>query len=112
MVIYDIYSMRRHPYYKWGYNKVIFDDIQYLLNLVNINKEKPGSLSGFADWSSILDTVDPFRDGKANQRIGAYIKTLLFKLDEGLPKDEAIKAANVDYANKFGLDKVTSIRGS
>lgn len=110
MVVYDIYSTRRHPFYGWGHNKVIFDDIQYLINLLNINKDNPGAIPGFADWSVILDTVDPFRDGMANQRIGSYIKTLLLKFDEGLSKDEAIKTANRVYADECGLDKVTSRR--
>lgn len=108
MVVYDIYSMKFHPYYEWGYNKVIFDDIQHLLELLNANKEKPGSIPKFADWSTVLDTVDPFRDGLANQRIGTYIKTLLSKFDEGSSKEEAINAANRVYADRFGLDKVTS----
>lgn len=110
MVIYDIFSMRSHPFYEWGYNKVIFDDIRNLLDLLNINKEKPGSIPGFSDWSPVLNTADPFRDGRANQRVGGYIKALLLKLDEGLGRDEAIKSANKAYMNEFGLDKVTPVK--
>jgi hypothetical protein len=109
MVIYDIYSIQSHPFYNWGRDKVIFDDIKHLLNSIDRDRKDPGCISGFADWSSILDAVDPFRDGKANQRIGFYIKKILYNLENGLVKDDAIAAANEAYRNKYGLDKVAAV---
>ncbi len=110
MVVYDIYSMQSHPYYSWGYNKVIFDDINHLLSSIEANKGRPGSIKGFADWSPILDAVDPFRDGRANQRIGFYIKTIICKLEEGLSKDDSIKIANSVYMKEYGSDKVIPVK--
>ena len=112
MVIYDCSNCKEsHPLYKIGHNKIIFDDIQHLINAIDENKKKPCSISGFADWSFILNEVDPFRDGKANQRIAGYIKTLLFKSSNGFSKDEAIEAANRAYAEELGWDKVISLHG-
>lgn len=106
-VIYDCTnSGESHPLYISGNNKIIFNNMEQLLNMINSDKEYLGSISGFADWSRILMDIDPFRDGKANIRIGFYIKTLICKLDDGLTKDEAIKTANETYANEFGWDKV------
>jgi polysaccharide biosynthesis PFTS motif protein len=108
-VIYDIFSMRSHPFYGWGYNRVIFDDIENLLNLLDINKDRPKSIPGFADWSPVLDTIDHFRDRRASERVGFYLKTLLLKLEEGMLKEEAINTTNKVYMNEFGHDKVTSL---
>lgn len=108
MVIYDCTQRKdSHPLYKDGRNKIIFDDIQYLISAINKNKEKAGSISGFADWSHVLNITDPFRDGKANQRIAGYIKTLLFKSSNGFSRDEVIEAASRAYAEEYGWDKVT-----
>lgn len=108
-VIYDCTnSVDSHHHYISGHNKIIFNNIEQLLKMINSDKENPGtkSISGFADWSQILMDIDPFRDGKANIRIGFYIKTLICKLNDGLTKDDVIKTANETYANKFGWDKV------
>lgn len=106
-VIYDCTnSGESHPLYVSGHNKIIFNNIEQLLNMINSDKENPCSISGFADWSPIFMDIDPFRDGKANIRIGFYIKTLICKLDDGLTKDDVIKTANETYANEFGWDKI------
>lgn len=110
MVICDCTNRKEsHPLYKAGRNKVIFDDIQYLIEAIDKNRKKPGSIPGFADWSFILNEVDPFRDGKANQRIANYIKTILLKSSNGLSKNEVIETANRAYAEEFGWDKVISL---
>ena len=110
VVIYDCtHSKETHPYYTWGYNKVIFDDTSQLFKCLDENKTASSPSQGFADWSQILDDVDSFRDGKANQRVGFYLNTLLLNMDNGLTKEEAIAAANKIYSRKYGRDKVTSI---
>lgn len=110
MAIYDCTNRgRSHPLYDIGYNKLVFDDMEHLLRMINTSREAPAKAAGFADWSLMLDGIDPFRDGQANQRIGAYIETLLHQFDDGLPAAEALKAANSFYADSFGKDKVVSL---
>ena len=110
MIIYDCtHSKGTHPYYSWGYNKIIFDDTKQLLKCLDENKTAPFTSKGFADWSLVLHNKDPFRDGKANRRIGLYIKTLLLNMDNGLTKEEAIEATNKNYSRKYGRDKVTPV---
>ena len=58
------------------------------------------------DVSPVLDQLDPFRDGKASQRIGEYVTWYLKGLDENLSKDEALRAATDKYAEKWGIEKV------
>ena len=63
------------------------------------------SLQGSGDLSFSLAAKDPFRDGKANQRIGFYIRTLLLNMDNGLTKDIAVKNATKVYMDSFGKNK-------
>ena len=106
MVVYDCTSRGdSHPLYKSGHNRIIFDDIRCLIEAININKEKPGSLAGFADWSDVLNLTDPFRDGKANYRVASYIRTLLLRSSNGTKKEDAIMAANELYMANFGIQR-------
>jgi len=112
MVIYDCThsgEKSHHLYNIGGYNKIIFGDIQYLLSAIDNIRKRPGSIPGFADWSFTLNITDPFRDGKANQRVAGYIKTLLLASNNGLSKGEVIEAANRAYAEEYGCDRVTSL---
>ncbi len=108
-LIYDCTnSGDSHHLYISGHNKIIFNNMEQLLKMIDNDKENPGTknISGFADWSQVLTDIDPFRDGKANIRIGFYIKTLMGNLSAGLTKEDVIKTANETYANKYGRDKV------
>ena len=97
-----------NPDYRAGRNKVIFDNTRTMIARIDhYRKTRDLSDGGFADWSQFIEENDPFRDGKANQRIGFYIKTLLSDLDRGLPKEEAVKNANGIYAKQFGEDKIS-----
>jgi len=110
MVVYDCTNRgESHPLYRRGHNKIIFDDVRSLIEAINLNRQKPGSIVGFADWADILSLTDPFRDGRANYRIASYIKTLLLKLSNGTGKYQAIRAANEFYKEKFGSDRVVTL---
>ena len=56
--------------------------------------------------SPILDQLDPFRDGKASQRIGEYVAWYLEGLSQNSSKDESLRRATKKYAEKWGADKV------
>lgn len=97
-----------NPDYVPGKNKVIFDDIKTMITSIDHYRTTKDLSNGFADWSPFISEKDPFRDGKANQRIGFYIKTLLSGMDSGFKKETAITNTNKIYADKFGKDKVVS----
>lgn len=104
-VIYDMEKM--HTLFDVeGLNKIVFYDIQTMLGNIRAYKTNKSGLDGFADWSGFLDDKDSFKDGKANQRIGFYLKALLDGFDAGLVKETAIEKANAMYADKFSQDKI------
>jgi len=66
----------------------------------------PGGVDGFGDWSSIIDELDPFRDGKAAYRIGDYLHWLIQGFDQGLDRGVIMKNAAEKYRKRWGDDKV------
>ena len=58
------------------------------------------------DASPILEKLDPFRDGKANIRIGNYISWYLEGIDQGWDRFKALDIATRKYADQWGREYV------
>ena len=69
----------------------------------------PEGISGFGDWSSIIDEIDPFRDGLAAKRIGDYLHWLIQGYDQNQDKETIMGNAAEKYRKQWGDDKVLSI---
>ena len=61
---------------------------------------------GFGDWSGWLDWYDPFRDGRAAERIGTYIGWLTQALGRGASREEAMAEARQRYTVQWGSNAV------
>ena len=107
-IYYDCTNLR--PYegklYEWGHEKVIFDDIDKMMEALKRFKENPDSEPEVGDWSSHIDELDPFRDGRGADRIGTYMRWLLEGFNKGRSRDEAVEEANKLYADMWGGDKI------
>jgi hypothetical protein len=86
--------------------KVIFQDWPSAIDSMLLHFNSPEGLPGFGDWSSIIDELDPFRDGMAANRMGTYLSWLMEGYEEGLEKDLILKNAAEKYRDKWGHDKV------
>ncbi len=106
----DLTRQYGHPFYKWGYEKVIFDDIDKLLEALKRYKNNPDNNTELGCWSSYIDDLDPFHDGRGGERIGVYIRWLIECFDKGKNRDEAMDYANKLYADMWGRDKVIDMR--
>jgi len=93
------------PLYQLG-NKVIFSDWEGLWDACLQQWFTPDGVSGFGDWAPILDELDPFRDGRAAERIGEYIKWMLDGFRAGLDRDTILADAAERYCKQWGYDKV------
>jgi len=96
-------------YKKLGKDKVIFTDWSSLWQVFQDNFKAPGAISGFGDWSSILKELDPFRDGRAAERVGTYLKWLLDGFKAKLSREKVLALAAERYGNIWGYDKVMNI---
>ena len=94
-------------FYKAGPDRLVFDDPDKLWDRLNRYFDEPGSDPdlGIAD-EELLRQIDPFRDGKAGQRIGDYVRWYLEGLDRGDDRDEALAEADLRYSGRWGADTV------
>ncbi len=97
--------MNFHPFYKMGLGKIVFEDIESLMPHIRQFRDSE-SQNGFANYSYWLDQIDPFKDGKASQRIGRYIKWVFDEMCQGMDKTKAIEQANEKYKQAYGVDKI------
>ena len=109
-VFYDNPNLRsiERDLYAWGDKKVIFSNLDEMMDAFKSFKENPDSLPDLGDWSAHLDELDPFRDMRGAERIGTYVRWLKEAFDKDLERQDAIEHANVLYANAWGEDKIYS----
>lgn len=97
------------PLHRLGVGKVIFNDWASLWRTWRENREQPGSTPGFADWAPVLDELDPFRDGRAAERMGTYLQWLIEGFTAGESRELALARAAERYAAAWGEDKVVRV---
>ncbi|MBO54722.1 MAG: hypothetical protein CL886_03585 [Dehalococcoidia bacterium] len=104
----DLNRMYAHPLYKSGYGKVIFDDLDHLINQLKIFKLEKDTNHDLGSFNSHIALVDPFHDRKGNYRISDYVQSLLKSFQQGKTNEQAINIANIKYSSKWGSDKILS----
>lgn len=92
-----------------GEDKIIFKDIATLWQACTEHWNIPGGIPGFADWTDVLNVFDPFRDGRAAERMGTYLKWLIEGFKDGLPKETVLSDAAERYGKFWGKDKIIGI---
>ncbi|MBT6028736.1 MAG: hypothetical protein HOH13_00390 [Crocinitomicaceae bacterium] len=107
----DRYGFMESQFYKMGTGKVVFKDWQSLWERLEKHL-RTEHISGFGDWSLIIDDIDPFRDEKAHERMMEFINWLSQGLKDGKTKTESMENAVELYASKWGEDKVFRYKNS
>ena len=102
----DLPCLQSHEFYEWGYERIIFDDLDRLMIALKQYKDDKSNKPGLGDWTPFLDKLDPFRDGCAGKRMGTYLRWALEGFDSGKKQNEAIANANQLHSRKWGKDKV------
>ncbi|MBI2361115.1 MAG: hypothetical protein HYV04_19790 [Deltaproteobacteria bacterium] len=110
-LLIDREGFPRSPLYRLGVGKVVFKDWDSLWQACEDHWRSPGGVPGFGDWSPMLEELDPFRDGRAAERMGAYLKWLIEGLKAGLGRETVMADAAERYCAQWGKDKVTEVNG-
>ena len=92
--------------YELPVGKVIFKNWPDTIKAIMNHFSTPNGIPGFGDWSSIIDQLDPFRDGKAAYRMGTYLQWLMEGFESGKDKELNLKDATDKYKKTWGADKV------
>ena len=108
-IIYlDLEGFYSFPEYKLGRNTIVFDNLDNMLSAVDKYRWNPEYFDklGNIDMIPFLKEKDPFRDGKAAERIGQYLYWLLDAFNKGGTREGAMKYANQNYAKMWGCKNV------
>mgnify|MGYP001156897749 CR=1 FL=1 len=100
------------PLYQLGKGQVVFTDWEQLWEACTQHWATPGGIPGFGDWSSILDELDSFRDGRAAERMGTYVHWLIEGFRSGFDRESIMANAAERYCAIWGRDKITEINSA
>lgn len=97
------------PLHRIGKGLVAFTDWEGLWEACTQHWATPGGIPGFGDWSSMLDELDPFRDGRAAERMGTYVQWLIEGFKMGYDRERTMADAAERFAEMWGRDKITQV---
>ncbi|MQF67075.1 hypothetical protein FIM07_01365 [SAR202 cluster bacterium AD-802-F09_MRT_200m] len=95
--------------YRLGVGRVVFTDWERLWEACLQHWAGPEGFPELGDWSPILNEFDPFRDGRAAERMGTYIQWMLEGLRAGLDRETVMAEAAERYCAKWGEDTITRL---
>jgi hypothetical protein len=95
--------------YQLKKGRVVFTDWEPLWETCQRYWNNQSVPAGFGDWSGILDALDPFRDGRAAERMGTYLHWLLEGFKQEQERQTVMRNAAERYAEIWGNDKVIDI---
>ena len=98
-----------NPLYQLGVGRVVFTDWPMLWQACLEHWKRPEGIPGFGDWSPMLQEFDPFRDGRAAERMGTYLQWLLEGFRAGLGRETVMADAAERYAAVWGKEMVTQV---
>lgn len=108
-VYLDTLGLYSRPEYEKGKDTIVFDSIEKILDAIDGYRRKREGCMALGDARVIDDIIrikDPFRDGRAAERMGKYIAWLLDGFDAGISREDAITGANRRYAEAWGREKI------
>ena len=106
LLVDEIALRHYHPFYEKGRGHVVFADWEELRSAVETYRTAPETHPDFGDWSPWLDDLDPFRDGKASQRMGHCINSVYEALEGGASREEALAQVQSEYVREWGNNRV------
>src|SRR6267142_387836 len=95
--------------YRLGEGRVVFADCRELWEALMKYRAGSASVHGFGDWSPMLPELDPFRDGRAAERVGTYLQWLIEGHKSGQDRDTILADAAERYCERWGDDKITAL---
>lgn len=91
-------------FYELPKEKVIFKNWEDAIDALMEHFQTPNCIPGFGDWGPLLDELDPFRDGKAAQRMGNYLNCLIQGFEQGFEQGRDKKRILSDAAESYAKE--------
>lgn len=109
-VLLDDDGWKMSPLYRLGVGRVVFGDWNALWHTWDESRTAPGAVPGFADWTPLLDEIDPFRDGRAAERMGTFLKWMIEGFSANQSREAVLAQAAERYRRAWGEDKIATVR--
>ncbi len=113
VVYLDMEGLHSFEEYAWGRDTVLFEDLDRLMEAVEQYRRRPDEFNdiGNMEMNPALKDKDPFRDGRAAERMGQYIQCLLESFEDGKTREEAMQHARQHYTDMWGSEHVVTDLG-
>jgi len=108
-LLLDTEGWTRSPFYRLGLGKTVFTSWNDIWSACLEQWSNAAMDPKLGDWSIMLEDLDPFRDGRASERMGTYLQWLLESFKDGKDREVAMADAAQRYGELWGYDKVTDI---
>lgn len=109
-IFLDLESLYSFPEYVNGKNKVVFDNLDTLIDTIDKYRNNPEKYSDIGESKLVMDIRerDPYRDKMAINRIAHYLNRLITQYKAGKNRNEAISYANEQFLNKWSRISLTA----
>jgi hypothetical protein len=104
----DLEGCRESRLYELGEGRVVFRSYEHLWDILLEHWSTPTGVPGLADWSPLLDELDPFQDARGAERMGTYLHWLIQGFNLGEKRDRILEEAAEKYCKQWGADKIMS----
>jgi hypothetical protein len=104
---FDLASTANNQFARKGLGTVVFQSVKSMRKAIERQINRETALS-FEKIDRCYNDLDPFRDGRAAERIGTYLKWLLDGFTAGLSSEAAMANAAERYCSEWGYDKIIS----
>lgn len=95
--------------YKFGKGKIVFGNWNTLWQAIEEHWKSMEGVPGFGDWSAVINDFDPFRDGRALERVNTYLEWIIEGYKAALSKETILADAAERYGQLWGKDKVKTV---
>lgn len=114
VVYLDLEKLSCRPEYKYGKNKILFNDLSTLLAEIDNFRADRQKYDYLGNIKYALDAQrkDDFKDGLAAKRIAQYTEWLIEGFDGSMNRCKAIDYANQRYKETWGNNNVVDLRSN
>ena len=95
--------------HEMGEGRIVFYSWEMLWQALSDHWRGPGGVPGLGDWSPIINEFDPFRDGRALERVSTYLQWMMEGYKAKKPRPAILADAAERYAQAWGRDKIRSV---
>ena len=105
---FDLACTENNGFAKNGLGTIVFQSVESMREAIE-RQINPETALSYEEIDRFYNDLDPFRDERAAERIGSYLRWLLDGFNAGLSRETAMVDAAERYCSTWGHDKIVSL---